>query len=163
MNRIYATLILIIIIWIIHIHYQSHILHNLLSGFWEADSSFCEESDLSMFCLYLDEDYSIFGSRACYILATQDDAIILNEPTIARISLEWLRPDNMNLYINSPKYFNISFQDINEEAIGVFPKIQTIRFYPSCCKMVLYHDDVITAVLYKNPVNSELKSIINKE
>ncbi len=162
MNGYYGILTFLIISWLLHMHYQSHILHNLLSGFWEASTSFCEESGLDMFCLYLDGDYDMFGSRACYILASQDGAIVLNEPTVADISFQWIAPSNVYLGIDAPKYFTISFKNISSDAVDIFPRYQQIRFYPVCNKLVLYYDDTITAVLYKNPINTELKSIMEE-
>lgn len=153
---------IIILIFFVHIHYQSHMLHSLLSGFWEADVSFCEESGLDLFCLYLDEDYDMFGSRACYILASQDNTIVLNEPTVANITFSWFTLSNFYPGMDAAKYFNVSFKSISKEAEDTFPKYQKIRFYPICNKIVLYYDNTITAVLYKNPVNTELKSILKE-
>jgi hypothetical protein len=165
MTQLYGLLVIftILLIWIIHVHYQSHILHSLLSGFWEASVSFCEESGLDLFCLYLDEDYDILGNRACYVLASQDNAIILNEPTVASLSMQYMRLANWNLSMSSPKYFNISFKDISDESVDIFPKYQELRFYPVCNKIVLFYDNTITAVLYKNPINTELKSITQEK
>lgn len=164
-NKLHGILIVftLLLIWIAHTQYQTYILHNLLSGFWEADSSFCEESGLDLFCIYLDEDYDIGGNRACYVLASQDNAVILNEPTVASISLQWTRLNNYSPTVNDPKYFNISFKNISEESVDIFPKHQEMRFYPICNKIVLFYNDVITAVLYKNPINTELKSIIKEK
>lgn len=165
MAQIYGALIaaIIIFIWVVNCQYQSYALSNLLSGFWEADSSFCEESGLDLFCIYLDEDYDSMGKRACYILASQDDAVILNEPTTATISLQWARLNNYSMSLHDPKYFTISFKEISDDGVDIFPKHQQMRFYPICNKIVLFYDDTITAVLYKNPINTELRSIIQEK
>ncbi len=163
MNHIGLVVVFIILFfWILILYYQSFILHNLLCGFWEADRSFCEESELDMFCLYFSKDYNIIGNRPCYVLAMQNNELILNEPTIASVSLQWNKWNNYDAGINSPKYFNITFKNISPENIKVFPKHQQIRFYPICGKIVLFYDNTITAVLYKNPVNTELNSSANK-
>lgn len=165
MNTLYGLVVVVVLIlvWIMHLNYQSNVLHTLLSGFWEADSNFCNESGLDTFCFYLDEDYNTVGQRACYVLAMRDNAIVLNEPTVARISLQYMRANNWKTSLSSPKYLNIEFKNIQEENESVFPKKQEMRFYPICNKIVLFYDDVITAVLYKNPVNTELKALVESK
>ncbi len=161
MNYLYGLVIILTILIIIY-YQQSCVLYALLSGFWEADSSFCEESGLDLFCIYFDEDHDAAGSRPCYVLASQNNNIVLNEPTVATISMQWFRWSNFNFSLKSPKYFNITFKNISDECIDVFPKHQEIRFYPICGKIVLFYNAIITAVLYKNPLNTELKALTQK-
>ncbi len=155
-------LITIACIWLMHIYYESHIIHNLLGGFWEADSSFCKESGLDMFCLYMDGNYNIFGTRGCYILATRDGEVIINTSSIATMTFNWFSAENIYLGFDGAKYLDIHFEELDEDIVEVFPKYQKIRFYPICNKIVLYKDDTITAVLYKNPVNTELKKVLDE-
>ncbi len=162
MKNFYGFIVALILVTIIYFQ-QSIACYTLLSGFWEADTSFCEESGLDLFCIYFSDDYNKFGSRPCYILASQNDSLVLNEPTVATISMQWLRRSNYKLLSNSPIYFNITFKHIDEECVDVFPKHQQMRFYPVCGKIVLFYNSTITAVLYKNPLNTELKTISNIE
>jgi hypothetical protein len=148
-------LLIIICIYLIYTFFRPNIYDQLLNGFYEADTSFCEEADLDMFCLYLSNDVSRSGDRSCYILATKEDDIIINEPTMARITQQWAWK-NWSSDPTKPRYFNVKF-GIDFE--GIFPEEQCIRFYPDVGKIVLYHGDTITAVLYKNGINSELKNI----
>lgn len=165
---IHNNLIAVIVILVLYILYSNYsisckehsTMNKMVNGFYEADTSFCEESGLDMFCLYLDEDVDYYGDRACYILAKQDNEIIINEPIIANIRYE---PKLFDYDISSPKYFNIEFKDLSDDFEEDFPKNQKIRFYPTIGKIVLFYEDTITAVLYKNPVNTELKSILKEE
>ena len=155
------VVVIIVMIYYNNLNYQFYALKTLMGGFYEADRSFCEEAEIDMFCLYLDNDVS-YNSRACYVLAKKDDEVIINEPTIAYIKPQWCL-SNFSTNINSPKYFNIVFENINEDCVEVFPKVQELKYYPLCNKLVLYSGETVTAVLYKNPVYSELKSDINPD
>jgi hypothetical protein len=89
------------------------------------------------------------------MLYTREGEIIINEPTTAHITsqLTW---SNLSSNPAKPKYFNVKF-DIDDS--DIFPNKQSIRFYPDIGKIVLYVGDTITAVLYKNGANSEIKHI----
>lgn len=162
-NNLFAVIV-ILVLYIFYTSYSNNSqqysdMNKLINGFYEADSSFCIESGLDMFCLYLDEDMDYYGNRACYILAKKDGEIIINEPTVANLKYN---PKLFDYDISSPKYFDIKFKDLDEECEEDFPSDQKIRFYPSIGKIVMYYDDTITSVLYKNPVNTELKSLIKE-
>jgi hypothetical protein len=149
----------IVIVIIILCSYQiyalaiSRISNQMMTGFWEADKSFCNESGLSMFSIYMgDQDYS--GVRPCYVLAIQDDdTIILNEPTTITISKPWSGILSQNL---DPIEYNVSFADIKSE---FFPRDQQMSYYVTSNKITLYKKDTVFAVLYKNPVLSEINKI----
>ncbi len=160
-TKFYGLIILAIIIVIFYNNmcYKVSIIHKLLSGFWEASSDFCDDAGIDMLCIYFDEE--TYTNRACYILMKADDNIVINEPTLAKISFNWLDYRNWTSFEDA-KYLTIKFQNISEDIEETFPKCQQMRFYPVCGKIVLYYNDTITAVLYKNPVNSELQSIIKE-
>lgn len=155
------ALIFVIIIVIILIAWMSGMFtHNThlmqsLSGFWEADSSFCEEADLDMFCIYFD---GTTKEKACYILASSKDKMILNEATTAKFSkkLAW------STDWSKPQYFTVTFGKI-DRSDDIFPEVQDLCYFPNCNKLVFKYQDTITAVLYKNPVNTELEQIIKQE
>lgn len=157
------VIVIIIILYINSIRYQNKILHKLVNGFYEADTSFCNESGIDMFCIYFDEDVDMFGNRASYILAKKDNEVIINEPTVVNLKLQWRNINNWSKNISVPKYFNVNFKTISDDCIEIFPQRQEMRFYSAIGKLVLYAGDTITAVLYKNPVNTELKSILTEE
>jgi hypothetical protein len=151
--------IVIVIVIIILCSYQIYGLaanrfsNQMLHGFWEADKSFCNESGLSMFSIYIGaQDYSCV--RPCYILAIQDDdTIILNEPTTITLSKPWSSILSQTL---DPIEYNVSFADIKSE---FFPQHQQMSYYVATNKIILYKKDTVFAVLYKNPVLSEISKI----
>lgn len=132
---------------------MNQISNQMITGFWEADKSFCNESGLSMFSIYIGErDYR--GGRPCYVLAIQDDdTIILNEPTTITLSKPWLGILSHNL---DPIEYNVSFADVKSE---FFPRDQQMSYYVATNKIILYKKDTVFAVLYKNPVLSEINKI----
>src|SRR6185369_706032 len=144
------AILIVICIYLLYLSFKPSIYDQLLNGFYEADPDFCDEAGIDMFYLYLNNDATIWGDRSCYILASIDDEIIINEPTTAHITsqLTW---SNFSSNLTTPKYFNVKF-DIDDS--DIFPSEQKIRFYPSIGKIVLYTGDTITAVLYKNGANS---------
>jgi hypothetical protein len=149
------AILIVICIYLLYTYTTLSIYDQLLNGFYEADPGFCFESGLDMFYLYLNNDVSMLGARSCYILASREGEIIINEPTTAHITsqLTW---SNLSSNPAKPKYFNVKF-DIDDS--DIFPNKQSIRFYPDIGKIVLYVGDTITAVLYKNGANSEIKHI----
>jgi hypothetical protein len=156
MSGFYIGIIIIIIILCLYQIYgiaTNQLSNKLLTGFWEADKSFCDESGLSMFSIYMG-DSDFYGVRSCYILAIQDDdIIILNEPTTITFSTPWCNLLSHNL---DPVEYNVSFADVKSE---FFPQQQQMSYYVTTSKIILYKKDMVFAVLYKNPVLSELSNI----
>ena len=129
----------------------------MLGGFWEADDSFCEEAGLDSFTICFDKDH-VGGYRGCYILAVQDNEPVLNIPAKARVREHiWCRKNWCKSLDDEPRYYSIRFDGITEEDAETFPKQQDMRYYPVTGKLVLYTKNTITAVLYKNPINTELQ------
>lgn len=151
--------IIIIIILIVYIFGCTPKYNKLLPGFYEADISFCEESSIDTFCIYIDDKKNDDGVFPCYILMKSDDTLIINEPTTVKISQNWswgsFDPTN-------PIYFDVEF-DNSEETAEIFPNQQKLRFYPNIGKIVLYNDDTVYGVLYKNGATTELKHIQDDE
>lgn len=157
---LYGFLIFMIVLIIFYSNYATSSIHNqLISGFYEANNDFCDEAGIDMFCLYFDDDISFTGNRACYILAKRDDEMVLNEPVSAKITQRMSWSSSMS----EPKYFDVDFIDLDESLEDVFPRKQTMIFYPMIGKIILHANDTITAALYKNGVNSEIKMILNEK
>lgn len=157
--NIYIVLITILLLVIIYISInQSKLYDKLINGFYEADTSFCEESGIDTFYLYLDNDINLLGERSCYILASKDNEIIINEPIVAKLKQQWSFWSDVNI-----RYFDVEFKDLSDDVIDIFPTIQTIRFYPVIGKMVIYSKDTVTAVLYKSGINTELKFVMDDD
>lgn len=159
--NLFIGAIVILIIFIIYYANSIKIYDQLISGFYEADDSFCEESGIDMLSIYLDENKN--GSRACYILMTKSGQFILNEPTTAKLYMHSWNWSNWSLDPTKEKVFSIEFDDPTSSIEEIFPTLQTIKFYPLSGKLVMSSDDTIHAVLYKSGINSDMKQLVDDE
>lgn len=151
----FGILIFILIVIIAYTYYtRANIFNQLVNGFYESDASFCKESELETFCIYIDNDVLSNGERACYILAKRDGEIIINEPCTLKLTLA------STSYDTSAKYFIAQFKDIGDECAEVFPHMQKLQFYPQTGKIILHADDTVTFVGYKNGINTEMKNAV---
>jgi hypothetical protein len=151
--------IIIVIIWINTLYNNFNTANNILTGFWEADSSFLSDSGLESLSIYFGEKKRD-GSRSGYVLIKKDCDMLVNDPTKINITEKWKSScDYKSVNNNAYKNLDIEFKNINNPN---FPSIQSMKFYPTVGKIILYKKDIIYAVLYKNSVLSEL-SIITKE
>lgn len=158
MINIYAIVIIILIIYIFFENTSGKIYNKLLYGFYEADESFCEESGIDTFCIYIDDKKNDDGVFPCYILMKSDDTLIINEPTTVKMTQNWSWSSDPT----NPIYFDVEF-DNSEETLVIFPNYQKLRFYPNIGKIVLYNEDTVYGVLYKNGSTTELKHIQENE
>lgn len=149
----FAIIIFILIVIISYTYYiRANIFNQLVNGFYEADGSFCEESGLETFFIYIDSDVLSNGERGCYILAKRGDEIIINEPCTIKLSLKSTALDI------TAKYFTAEFKDLSDECAEVFPVSQKLQFYPGTGKIMLYADNVVTFAGYKNGINTETRA-----
>jgi hypothetical protein len=151
----YTGFIIVLILILIYSR-QVVIYDQMINGFYEADSSFCEESGLDVFSLFLDNDVNN-GSRASYILMVKDDNFVINEPINVKLSMDFFNWNNWFIDPIKEKCFTIEFDqcDSFDELSDVFPRVQTLKFYPMLGKIVMFNNSTITAILYKNGINSE--------
>lgn len=151
----YIGFIIVLILVLIYSR-QVVIYDQMINGFYEADSSFCEESGLDMFSLFLDNDVSN-GSRASYILMVKDGDFVINEPINVKLTMDFFNWNNWFIDPVKEKCFTIEFDkcDSFDELSDVFPRVQTLKFYPMLGKIVMFNNSTITAILYKNGINSE--------
>ena len=156
MINIYIIIIIILLIYIFFGNTSGKIYNKLLHGFYEADESFCEESGIDTFCIYIDDKKNDDSVFPCYILMKSDDTLIINEPTTVKISQNWSWFADPNII------YDIEF-DNSEETSAIFPNQQKLRFYPNIGKIVLYNEDTVYGVLYKNGSTTELKHIQEEE
>jgi len=154
-NINFYIIIIILLTYLLFENTSGKIFKKLLHGFYEADSSFCEESSIDTFCIYIDDKINSDGVFPCYILMKSDDVIIINEPTTIKISQNWSWGSSDP---SNPIYYDIEF-DNSEETAEIFPNHQKLRFYPNIGKIVLYNEDTVYGVLYKNGSTTELKHI----
>ena len=155
--NIFAFIIFILIALIAYMQLTKHkIFDQLVSGFYESDQSFLQESGVDLFCIYIDNEV-LNGYRSCYVLAKKDNDIIINEPTSIKLTQK-----TTDYNVDKPKCFAVKFLDITDEIIEIFPKNQTMKYYPLTGKIILMNRDEVTFVGYKNGINTEMKSVINE-
>jgi hypothetical protein len=146
-----VIIVIILIILIVYLYLQQNTVYDkLIGGFYESDESFCKESGLDMFCMYI-EDNTISDERSGYILAYKDNEIILNEPVVIKLTR------HISGNTQDVIYYDVDFIGLSDDVIDTFPNYQIIKFFPSIGKIIIYYDETVTAVLYKNSVNTELK------
>jgi hypothetical protein len=149
-NIIYSVIIVIIILVI---YLSRSYERDLLKGFWKADADFCDKADLSYFILYIGNS-SVFSGHSSYIVASNINGIILNNQV--KMSFSGL---SINPLINNKRKYNIDIDWLDDEIDDdVFPSCLSAEFYPKYGKLVLYKDDDIKAILYKDSQMTSLES-----
>lgn len=143
--------------WMIPIISRKYEAKSSLTGFWEADRDFCNESELKVLSIFIgDPDSS--GKLPCYILLIQDDdEVLINERTNINLRPKWC---SNNLYDRkAPWEYDITLSKMESSA---FALKQSMKHYATANKIIMYKKDTVYAVLYKNPVLSELNDINTK-
>ena len=128
-----------------------------ITGIWEADPGFCQEADLDRFYVYL----NTISSRCWIVISTESDVICNHITTFS------LAPNYSSLFEkkesdNFKKYY-ITFKDLPTELYenNIFPKVQTLKIYPTCGKISLTDADAkrICFAGYKNALVSDRVSL----
>ena len=143
----------IIVLYILLVYYSRSLDKSLLCGFWKASLDYCESADLDLFILYISKKTtmlgSILGGNYGYMLIKNSDGIILNCPLIIYFS-SW----NMWPYLTNKVNYNTTIEWVTEKSDqpdeNVFPSKLSAEFYPKYGKLVLYKNDTIQAILYKD-------------
>ncbi len=130
----------------------------MISGFWQAHPSFCDESGVDMFYMYFapsaDETKNM-----CWILITNKDQMITNHFTSYTASLKWTSYDNWTADISKPKCFEITFKELPEHMKDEFPKVQEMKIHLDSCKLMMSKDKKVYFVGYKESRISDLIDI----
>jgi hypothetical protein len=133
------------------------IIADSLTGYWVADKSYCDEADIDLFCILIGRQEH--GKRSCYILAKQDDELIINEPTTITFNQINMIDSKFTEVTKCGSYeFNVSFDELETKE---FPRHQQMTYYLNHNKLVFHIDDKVYAVLYNNPVLTEQYNDIN--
>ncbi|MGL5935629.1 MAG: hypothetical protein ACRCZI_08390 [Cetobacterium sp.] len=157
-DAVYCIIIVVIIlVMFIHITNKNSIYDDLISGFYNGDYDFCDESGIEVFCLYIGDDMDNKGRRSGYILMQSEEDLLINEPVSIKLCRHWCFTSD----VKNPKYYDVEFSDLDEDN-DFFPSKQSLRFYPNTGKIVLYSKDTIFGVLYKSGFESEAKMIDDK-
>lgn len=146
-----AGLLVLILLLIIYI--PRLIEDTLLKGFWSANAAFCQEADLKWFVLYIGNSADIFGtSRYAYFCVANENGIILNHYVKINLGYAFV----FNPYIAKEKTYNIEIEwkeESNEELQeieDVFPSKLKMTYYPVLGKIVLYENDTVKSILWKD-------------
>lgn len=120
----------------------------MLKGFWRATDHFCAEAELELFILYIGDNSSYLGNcRPSFILAANESGIILNNP----IDIDFGYSLQLVPCMASCKKYNASIDWHDEPPEDdAFPTDLQIAFYPAYGKLVLYKDDSVLAILWKD-------------
>ena len=120
--------------------------NNTLNGFWEADSSFCEEAGLNSMCFYINDN-------KCYLLFIDEDSnILINQDCDVGIK-------NPLFYIPTMKDYIINEMNFKNLNSNVIPKKITYKHYMNDGKLIFYNNDEIYSVMYKNNMLSDVNKI----
>ena len=163
MNNLYISIIIILILFIIYkyliFNFITNLSEKLICGFWQAHPLFCEESELDMFCIYLEP-----GKRKlCWILMVSNDNIISNHFTNYKIKKKFKKSNNWNDNIKLEKEFEIEIKELPDNLKDEFPLTQDIKLYIHNNKITLSKGKKIYFVGYKDSKISDLIDIDIKE
>lgn len=146
--------VIILIMLFITITLNSRIVENsLFTGFWKGDTEFCAQSETDVFLVYLGQPSLFSFSIPGYILVKNADGLIMNNPFTLHISGGYsIKPGTCN-----DKIYNVEFEwDDSNIDFDFFPSKQEMCYYPLYGKLVLYKEDQVYAILYKD---NQLSSI----
>jgi len=138
-------------------HYRS-VENNVLSGFWKADADFLQSADLLNMHLYIEPGNFFTTTREGYILATNINGIIINNPVKFTINssalLNPILPYQRDLCI-----YDINIDWLDDEEYDFFPSDQQIYLYTSNYKMYLAKDDEVYAILYRDHAMDDYSNV----
>jgi hypothetical protein len=141
------TILAVCLVFIIFIIWQARSFERAnLKGFWKADATFCEQAELHMFMLYVGDNFG-------YLLAKNQNGIILNNPIkidFSGMSLSPIINDRTDYTVN------IDFQDNPPDSDVILDQLSA-EYYPKNNKLILYSDDTIYAILYKDSALSGIR------
>jgi len=128
-----------------------------ISGMWEADPGFCQEADLDRFNIYLDTT-----SSRCWILICTESEVICNHITTFSLTSNYSSLFEKKESQDFKKYY-ITFKDLPKGLYenNIFPKVQTLKIYPTCGKISLTDADAkrICFAGYKDALVSDRVSL----
>jgi hypothetical protein len=129
----------------------------MLKGFWCANASFCQDADLDWFVLYIgDDDGIIKHSRYGYICVANHDGIIINSSITINFGLSTAITPGLS---HCKTYnINIEWDDDEPDIEDVFPSNLQLTYYPKYGKIVLYKNDTVKAILWKDLQTSAISS-----
>lgn len=140
-----GIVLVIVLFAVVIMTVQSRMIEStMLTGLWAGSPDFCASSGLTAFILKLDDLDLTAGTRSGYILAVNDSDVILNH--LVNISFSGLSVvPNM-----TERNYDIEIDWLGEDEPEFFPSRQQLTYYPQFGKIVMYVDDEVYAILYKD-------------
>jgi hypothetical protein len=144
--------ILLMIIWLN--------LKEEVSGFWIASKDFCDESGIDYFCLFLDERGWFSSIYKGYIFAQKNKEMWINQPCNAKVKWSILKISNWHKgdYHFAKKSGTVKLLTSEKDDYligGNVPNKLNFTYYPYG-ELVLYKDDTVYMILYRNAENMAL-------
>jgi hypothetical protein len=161
MCGIFILIIIITLFLIICYHNKYNNINGMISGFYQCTPAFCSAAGIDSFLVYVG-DKSAW--RAGYILSTQGNHMLLNQPIEFKITWDWFNIKNWFIHLNhkTSVYGKWRFK----EKIEGIPQVLDVLCYPTYGKIVLSDDNTIYATLYRNAETTEIistKLVFNKD
>jgi len=151
-------LIVLIILFLTVIYAFGHRYteRSLLTGFWHADPSFCEDAGIDSLVFYFGEPNFTGSKLSGYVLMTSEDGILINNPVDFTLSSGY----SVAPYVKKEKTHTLTIDWFESEGYDFFPSVQTMTFYPELGKIILYDRDQVYAILYKNNIMSDVTRVV---
>lgn len=138
------VIFIILFAYVIMVVQARSIESSFLTGVWVGSPDFCAQSQLSAFVFQLSAS-EMDNTRAGYLLAVNDDGVILNNPV--NIDFDGLC---MMPHLNVREY-KITIDWLGEEVPSFFPSEQYLTYDVKKGKIIMHgDDDTVYAVLHKN-------------
>ena len=152
-----------IIYTIVSTYYIYHVGYHILGGFWSADPSFCEESGLDRFYIFIEPPNK---GNICWICMSNSDNTVVNNITTCSIKTKWNSIDNWTTDIKRPRIFKITFDNLPKNLTNdIFPKEQILKLDIETGKIYLmdrrYNNNKVYFVGYKDSRISDLINVNN--
>ena len=157
------VIIILILYTIISTYYIYHVGYHMLGGFWSADPSFCEDSGLDRFYIFIEPPNK---GNICWICMSNSDTTVVNNITTYSIKTKWNSVDNWTTDIKRPRTFKITFDNLPKNLTkDIFPKKQILKLDIETGKIYLmdrrYNNNKVYFVGYKDSRISDLIDVNN--
>lgn len=155
-----SGIVIVVFLVFIYISYTINIRNQELcnfNGFYTSSPKFNQEAELDTFTLYINSTSMYDTDPNCYIFVQTDDEVIINHKVKMEIEsgfMSWV-PFKRDMIETE-----IKFNWLDETRPVFFNSNQTLTYYPEFDKIVLSSGDMVTAVLYKNNIMSDLKEVM---
>lgn len=161
-------IVIVVVIFVLYTFVSAYCIYsvgyNTIGGFWCADPSFCEESGLDRFYIFIEPPNK---GNMCWICMTGKSGnkshAIVNHMTTYNINTKWLSSDNWTTNIEHPRTYTITFNELPDNlSEKLFPQKQNLKLEISTGKMYLLNKPKVYFVGYKDSRISDLIDVDKK-